>query len=726
MNVSALNGSAPRPTPRGAEITEQATLQGHIMSVVPVASTPAVLAEAIRLSGLGYAVHWLKPATKLPIGKGWQLAPVMDVDALRASYQPGQNVGIRCGRWSQPMPGYGLVILDLDAIDAQAAQDCYAAAESQFGDLARFPTVRSGSGFGLHLYAVADLSCLPASQDAAKSGDMVKVNGKLKHRWRVQILSTSAQVVAPPSVHPDTGAEYQWHGHGLTLALPELCDELIDLRKESDDSEASTLPPFVEAVELDALRLHQWQREQIRTGTNAKGNQDRSAVLWAVLRDLVRAGASDGQVIGICTDPDNGISAKALEKPNPCAWLLSQVRKARIEINSEASAQANLAGKGSASTPGAPASPAQEPTATLRVCTAADLSAVRDDPAPCVVESLIPRGVVTMGGAHGGIGKTTLAAVLTAHVTNARPWGPFQCEQGRVLFVSLEDPAERIWALLKRACDHYGLDPVAVSRSTVILDGSAAEDSALAVEVSESGVRRLVPTAAYAELLEQAAGFDLIIVDNASDAFDGNENERRLVRKFVRGMLGKIARDNNAGVLLLAHVDKSAARYGAKGNSYSGSTGWHNSARSRLAIVENEAGGLDLIHEKANLGKRADPLRLQMTANGMLEPAAPGGAVALESAKLIVASDANHVFDAISTAIKAGDNVPTGRVGAITTHTMLGTGTRLPKELRGPQGRARFWAALDQLRDYGRIGKETYTNLSRHQRERLTILARAE
>ena len=68
-----------------------------------------------------------------------------------------------------------------------------------------------------------------------------------------------------------------------------------------------------------------------------------------------------------------------------------------------------------------------------------------------------------------------------------------------------------------------------------------------------------------------------------------------------------IAREHDAAVVLLAHIDKAAARNGGQGNSYSGSTAWHNSARSRLALVEDEATGLELLHEKANFGKKRDP-----------------------------------------------------------------------------------------------------------------------
>ena len=73
--------------------------------------------------------------------------------------------------------------------------------------------------------------------------------------------------------------------------------------------------------------------------------------------------------------------------------------------------------------------------------------------------------------------------------------------------------------------------------------------------------------------------------------------------------LAAIARHHDAALVLLAHIDKNAAKDGARGNSYSGSTAWHNSARSRLALMEQD-GHIQLLHEKANLSKKAPPLEM--------------------------------------------------------------------------------------------------------------------
>ena len=73
-------------------------------------------------------------------------------------------------------------------------------------------------------------------------------------------------------------------------------------------------------------------------------------------------------------------------------------------------------------------------------------------------------------------------------------------------------------------------------------------------------------------------------------------------------------------MLLLAHIDKQAARGGAAGNNYSGSTAWHNSSRSRLALVPTDD-GVELHQEKLNLGARLDaPIELSWSADGLLKP----------------------------------------------------------------------------------------------------------
>lgn len=320
-----------------------------------------------------------------------------------------------------------------------------------------------------------------------------------------------------------------------------------------------------------------------------------------------------------------------------------------------------------------------------------------------IVESLLPRGHVTLLGGHGGSGKSMLALTLAAHVAAAREWAGLYTDGLPAVFVSLEDRGDLVRYRLKKIVDAYGLDPVRVAARLAILDGT--DFPTLATEVATFGERHLVQTATMQELTEAVGGAGLIVIDNASDAFDGQENDRRQVRAFMR-MLAVVARENDAAVCLLAHIDKSAARYGAAGNSYSGSTAWHNSARSRLALIDND-GAIELRQEKLNLGKPHDPIALEWTDWGVLRPVAMA-----QRAR----DDAHTVYTALRKAIQAGAVVNTATTSQYSAARCLEP--YLPPELAGVKGGKRVHRALAALQDAGRIERVKYRTDGRKERER--------
>lgn len=338
---------------------------------------------------------------------------------------------------------------------------------------------------------------------------------------------------------------------------------------------------------------------------------------------------------------------------------------------------------------------------------ATDLQTVLTPPAH-VIDRLVPRGVVTLLGAHGGAGKSILALILCAHVASGKTWAGHGIDQGRALVVSLEDPGDTVNFRLRRIVDAYGLDAGAVARNVRILDGTET-DGTIAGEVRdrETGTLRLGCTMAYETLREAAKGCQLVVVDNASDAADFNENDRRLVRAFVR-KLTQVAREHNAGLILLAHVDKAAARFGSQGNSYSGSTAWHNSARSRLALVNTEDGDIELLQEKAQFGKLADPIRMTWTEHGILVP------MEVDTPHAAKLEDTDSVLLALRAAWAAGVDVSAARTGPVTTRHVLATFEELPKSLRSKASNSAFWAAITKLQQSGLVRVEEIRTASRH------------
>jgi len=263
-----------------------------------------------------------------------------------------------------------------------------------------------------------------------------------------------------------------------------------------------------------------------------------------------------------------------------------------------------------------------------------DVAGVIANPSPpprFVWEGYCPRGEVTLLGAHGGTGKSTIGEMLAVAVVTGRPLFGVPTERAAVVFASLEDGAHVVRHRLAHICRQWQIEPAELT-GLHIVDGTESPELFTAEGRSEGRT-----TAAYAELraLVNATGAGLAIVDNASDAYGGDEIQRRSVRAFVRS-LAAIARDVDAACLLLAHVNKGTSRAGKAegGEGYSGSTAWHNSVRSRLFMSRAADGSLLLEHQKANLGRKREPLTLHWPDGGLPDSAdAPATRVLVQRAQ---------------------------------------------------------------------------------------------
>ena len=247
-----------------------------------------------------------------------------------------------------------------------------------------------------------------------------------------------------------------------------------------------------------------------------------------------------------------------------------------------------------------------------------DVAGVLTRPSPpprFVWDGYAPRGVVTLLGAHGGTGKSTIALMLAAAVATGRELFGIATEAAPVVFASFEDGAHIVRHRLAHICQCWGINPAELA-DLHIVDGTANPELFASDGRGPGDV-----TPAYGELLAlvKQTGAGLVIVDNASDAYGGDEIQRRQVRAFMRA-LAVIAREGDAAVMLLAHVDKGTSRRERSDTEgYSGSTAWHNSARSRLFMSRDDGGLLTLAHQKSNLAKLREPLALQWPEGGLPE-----------------------------------------------------------------------------------------------------------
>jgi hypothetical protein len=253
-----------------------------------------------------------------------------------------------------------------------------------------------------------------------------------------------------------------------------------------------------------------------------------------------------------------------------------------------------------------------------------DVAGVFENPSPepaFIWAGRIPMGHVTLLGAHGGVGKSMLALQLAVAVCLGADFLGASTKQGRVLFFSGEDGGPVLRHRLGFIAHHFGASPYQLAERLTILDGT--DEPALYREVSAFGIKTGEPTPGFHRLAEIIGEVrpSLIVIDNASDVFEASENDRASVRGFMRSLRQMFPDGSEPpAMLLLAHIQKAAV--GARGaESYSGSTAWHNSARSRLALTadKDDAARLTLSHDKLNLGPRtAEPLRLVRSLTGLL------------------------------------------------------------------------------------------------------------
>lgn len=340
-----------------------------------------------------------------------------------------------------------------------------------------------------------------------------------------------------------------------------------------------------------------------------------------------------------------------------------------------------------------------------------------EPPAPAyVLEGLIPKGQVTLFAAHGGTGKTIVSLMLQVCVAAGLPLFGIPTQQGSAVFFSGEDGSALLRYRLRHVCRQMGVNAADLVDRLHILDATE-HDPTLFAEVTTQGRREGVTTWTYQGLREFLQGKDvkLLVVDNASDAFDASEIDRAKVRGFMRA-LARIAREFDLAVLLLAHVDKGTSR-GDRGGTegYSGSTAWNNSARSRPFMSRDKDGALLIEHQKHNLGPLHPPIRLTWPHGGIPQADEPLGAVVQGIA------DRNHekaLLKLIAEFTARGEHVSAATTSRNHAARLL---CREPAYPRLKDGEV--FDILRQAERAGRLERVTFKGADRKPRERWEVTA---
>ena len=259
--------------------------------------------------------------------------------------------------------------------------------------------------------------------------------------------------------------------------------------------------------------------------------------------------------------------------------------------------------------------PEVEPQAPLELRSfAASTLAQKDVPArPWLVRDVVPGRQVTLLFGDGATGKSLLAMQLGVATATGRDWIGLTPEAGPAIYVGAEDDEDEI---------HRRLIDISSAKNLGLCDLNhfhivplAGLDAVLA-EPESRGSERLKGTRVWAALVEKVKAIRprLLVIDTLADAFAGNENSRPQARQFI-SLLRGLAIDYDLAVVILAHPSVSGM---SQGSGTSGSTGWNNSARSRLYFervvedkVEPDPNRRVLTVKKVNYGRVGQDFRVR-------------------------------------------------------------------------------------------------------------------
>ncbi|SDL09443.1 AAA family ATPase [Paracoccus chinensis] len=195
-----------------------------------------------------------------------------------------------------------------------------------------------------------------------------------------------------------------------------------------------------------------------------------------------------------------------------------------------------------------------------------------------LVPGMIPSGTVTLLSGDGGTGKSLLALQLAVACALGRPWIGRQVAGGTALYVSAEDDEAELHRRLAGILQAGGADFLDLDQLS--LRSLAGEDALLTALDARTGHQRITDLFRELDAFLTDLRPALVVLDTLADLFPGNENDRAQARQFI-GLLRGIAIRHSCAVVLLAHPSLSGIQ---SGTGMSGSTGWHNSVRSRLYL----------------------------------------------------------------------------------------------------------------------------------------------
>jgi predicted P-loop ATPase len=322
------------------------------------------LNDVKKYHDMGFALLWLYPKSKRPIGNDWTEGERKPWKKLEKDFKKAMNVGVRLGTPSKFPDGSYMCVLDCDvkSSDPIHLKEMEKALMAFCPSHEFAPRVLSGRGGGsCHFYfrtkkpqqsfkAIRSghkvkvfMPSVEASKADSESGltdDELKAGYRMRLAWEVDVFGEGKQVVIPPSTHPDSLKPYVWEVNLRDWeAIPlheSFTPNKVRLVKKNEKEIKFT------EVDLFSTPVSEKYFNLITSGAGFENYPSRSEALFASLNALIYAGLTDEQIFYVLTDASHFMSEKPLEAGQgdvnkSAKWLQSQVDKIRAETSAESS-----------------------------------------------------------------------------------------------------------------------------------------------------------------------------------------------------------------------------------------------------------------------------------------------------------------------------------------------------------------------------------------------------
>ena len=244
LGLRSLVGNGREQTDIGAVLSDHVTLDRHHEALENMALTYAARGWGVL------PLNGKIPAIPKAQGGHGYLDATTDPAQIREWWdkRPHANIGIATR-------ASGLLVVDVD--DRKGGTDTLAALERRHGPLPETPEAITGT-LGRHMYYLA-----PVPDTVLRKSDALGPG-----------LDLPNYVVAPPSIHPDTGRTYQWDmdSHPDWIPIAEAPQWLLALLRDGLNPQRilrPTSPPGWLGLVYEAIVSHiEGQDERLRTDGN--------------------------------------------------------------------------------------------------------------------------------------------------------------------------------------------------------------------------------------------------------------------------------------------------------------------------------------------------------------------------------------------------------------------------------------------------------------------------